>query len=64
METFYQLLALIGAGLIIWYLYRTIKARPEAMSGENMHKSLFTMGILALILIVFVAFLIFIVRNT
>ena len=64
MEAFYQLLALIGAGLIVWYLYRTVKGRPEVFSWENMNKSLFTMGVLALILILFVTFLVFIVRNT
>ncbi len=64
MEAFYQVLALIGSGLIVWFLYRTVKGRPEVFSGENMSKSLFTMGILALILIVFVALLIVMVRST
>ena len=64
MEAFYQLLALVGAGLIVWYLYRTVKGRPDVFSGANMHKSLLSMGVLALILMVFVAFLIFMVRST
>ena len=64
METLYQMLALIGAGLIVWYLYRTVKGRPEVFSGENFNKSLFTMGVLAIILIIFVAFLVMMVRNT
>lgn len=64
METFYQILGLIGAGMIIFILYRTIKGRPEQFSKENLNKSFFTMGILGLALIGFIALLIFILRNT
>lgn len=64
METLYQVLAIVGAGLIIWILYRTIKGRPEQFSRENLSKSFSTMGILALGLIVFVALLVMIVRYT
>ncbi len=64
MQTLYQLLGLVGAGLIIWFLYRTIKGRPEQFSRENLSKSFSSMGILALILIGFVALLIVLVRNT
>ncbi|STX27549.1 Uncharacterised protein [Legionella beliardensis] len=64
METFYQILGLIGAGLIIWFMYRSIKNRPDLFSRENLSKSFSTMGILALILIAFVGLLILMVRNT
>lgn len=64
METLYQVLGLLGAGLIAWLLYRNIKNRPDVFSRENLSKSFSTMGILALILIVFIAFLVFMVRNT
>lgn len=64
MQTLYQILGLIGAGLIIFILYRAIKGQPEQFSKENLSKSFFTMGVLALILIAFVALLVFIVRNT
>ena len=63
METFYQILALIGVGFVIWFLYRSIRARPEQFSRENLSKSFYTMAILALGLIVFVAFLVFMVRQ-
>lgn len=62
METFYQILGLIAAGLIVWVLYRSIKGRPEQFSRENFSKSFSTMGFLALILIVFIAFLVLILR--
>lgn len=64
METLYQFLALVGAALIVWLLYRTIKSRPDQFSRENISKSFSSMGLLALILIVFVALLILMVRST
>lgn len=64
MQTLYQVLGLLGAGLIIWYLYRTVKNRPDMFNRAAMSNSLTTLGILALILIVFVAVLVLILRNT
>ena len=64
METFYQLLALVGAGLIVFILYRNIKGQPEQFSRANLMKSFSSMGILALLLIGFVAFLVFMLRHT
>ncbi len=64
MDTLYQVLGLVGAGLIVWLLYRTIKNRPDQFSRENLTKSFSSMGFLALILIGFVALLVFIVKNT
>jgi hypothetical protein len=63
MDTFYQLLALVGAGLIAWFIYRAIKGNPQQFSRENLSKSFSSMGILALVLIVFVAFLVLITRQ-
>lgn len=63
-ETFYQILALMGAGLILWYLYRVVKGRPEMFSRDKLNKSFFTMGLLAIILIGFVALLVLLVRTT
>ena len=64
METLYQILAIIGAGLILWWLYKTIKNRPEQFSKDKLTKSFSTLGILGLLLIVFVALLILFVRNS
>lgn len=64
METLYQILGIAGAGLIIWFLYRNIKGRPEAFSRDNMSKSFFSMGILAILLIAFIALLVVILRMT
>lgn len=62
METLYQLLALIGAAMIVWVIYRNIKGRPEQFSRENLTKSFSTMGVLALLLIGFVALLVYLSR--
>ncbi len=64
METLYQLLAVVGAGLIAWFTYRSIKAQPEQYSREKITKSFLSMGILGLILIAFVTLLILFVRST
>lgn len=62
METLYQILGLLGAGLIIYFLYRTVKGRPELFSKENVSKSSYTMAILALFLIAFIGLLVLMLR--
>ncbi len=62
MGVFTQLLLVVGAGLIIWYLIRTIRSNPGAFSKAMLGKSAYTMGILAVILIAFVAVCIMILR--
>lgn len=64
METLYQILTLLAAGFIAWFIYRTIKAQPEQFSRENLNKSFYTLGILGIILIGFVALLVLLVRTT
>lgn len=64
METLYQVLGLIGAGVIIWLLYQTIKGRPEMFTKANLNKSFSTMGFLGLILIAFVALLVVFLRYS
>ncbi len=64
MENLYQILGLLAAALIVWVLYRSIKGRPEQFSRENLTKSFSSMGVLALLLIGFVALLILMLRHT
>ena len=63
MSTVYQILALVMIGLAIWWLYRTVKNQPQLFTKDNLNKSIYTLGVLALVLIVFVAFLVMLVRN-
>lgn len=64
METFYQIMGLIAAGLVIFILYRTIKGRPDLFNKENLSKSFSTMGILGIVLIGFVALLVLMLRHS
>lgn len=63
METLYQILGLIAAGLILFYIYTMIKGRPELFSRQNLSKSFFSMGVLAIALIGFVGLLILLLRS-
>lgn len=64
METLYQILGLISAALILFILFRTIKGRPDLFSKKQLSNSFFTMGILAIILIAFVALLVLLLRSS
>lgn len=64
MEVFWQILALVGAGLLIWYMIRVIRSQPEVFSKQMFSKSFYTMGILAIVLILFIAICIFILRAS
>ncbi len=64
MDTFYQILGIIGAALIVWITYRSVKGRPELFNRESLSKSFLTLGVLGIILIVFVGLLILVVRTT
>lgn len=58
-----QLLWVIGAIIVAFLIYRTIKNRPGAFSKENLSKSFYTLAILALILIAFIAILVMLLRS-
>lgn len=64
METLYQILGLLGAGMIIFIIYQTIKGRPDQFSKENLNKSFLFMGFLALGLIGFIALLVLLLKAT
>ncbi|MDR3502223.1 MAG: hypothetical protein P4L79_06535 [Legionella sp.] len=64
MQTLYEILGLVGAGLVLFILYRSIKGNPAQFSKENLNNSFFTMGVLALVLIGFIAVLVLMVRHT
>lgn len=53
-------LAIVG---LIWLFFWVKKRNPEMFSKANFAKSFTPMGILTLVLIAFVAFLIFITRH-
>jgi len=59
-----KLLMVILAGFLIWWIFRMIRGNPKAFSWESLHKSFFTMGILALILIGFIALMVMYLKHT
>lgn len=63
MSTLYSVLGIMGAVMVAFILYRTIKSKPEQFSSENLNKSFATMGVLGLILIAFIAFLVLMLRQ-
>jgi len=46
-----------------WLIYRNIKYNPQAFSKENLGKSFFTLGLLALALIAFIALLVVLLKG-
>ena len=57
-----KLLFILLAVALIWFVVRLIRMNPGTFSGQNINKSLFTLGILALILIGFIAILVLLTR--
>lgn len=55
---------LILSIFLIWWLWHTYKTQPEFFSGKNISKSFTTMGILALILIGFIALVVIYLRHS
>ncbi len=63
MPTWQTILYIIGAALIIWFGIRTIRNNPTMFNKESMGKSFFTIGILTLLLIGFIALLVFLLKH-
>lgn len=63
MSTLAQLAILILAAFIIWRLYAFVRHNPQAFSKDSLGRSIFTLGILCLILIAFVALLVLWLRK-
>lgn len=63
METLSYILMIIGGGLLLWFSYTTIKRHPGAFRAENINKSIFTLGLLALFLIVVITVLVMLLKH-
>lgn len=63
MSIWMQLLYLLTAGVFIWLGVRFFRSNPGAFSKANMEKSFFTVGVLTLGLIGFVALLVFLLKH-
>lgn len=49
---------------LMWRIYKVISANPDTFSKENISKSFFTMGVLALILLGGIAILVVLLRAS
>ena len=58
-----NLLYIVAAALFAWFAFRTIRNNPAMFSKANIEKSFFTTGALALILIAFIALLVFLLKH-
>tara|TARA_Y100000588_G_scaffold392544_1_gene504880 strand:+ start:1807 stop:2001 length:195 start_codon:yes stop_codon:yes gene_type:complete len=63
MNTLWELLGLLAAGLLVWLIWRAVRSNPDNFNKESMSKSFFTIGILALILICFIGLLILMAQT-
>ena len=57
------ILFFIIAALLCWWMFRIVKTQKGAFTKANFSKTLGTLGILALILIAFIAVCIFLLRQ-
>ncbi|HLB56073.1 MAG TPA: hypothetical protein VJK30_01900 [Coxiellaceae bacterium] len=63
MSSWYEILYLIGAAILIGFGYFFIKHNPGMFSKANIEKSFSSMGILTVILIAFVALLVYFLKH-
>lgn len=63
MEMLSKIAAIAFAAYLIWVLFRFLKSNPESLSLANLNKSMLTVGLLAIGLIVFIAIVVFMLRN-
>lgn len=59
---FYKILLALLAIFFMWQLFVYLRSNPQSLSKANVDRSFFVLGILALILIGFVAILVFLLK--
>lgn len=64
MSDWQVLLYLLGAGLMVWLIVRMVRGNPGAFTREALSRSVFTLGVLALMLIGVVFVCIKILKTT
>lgn len=58
-----KIAAIIYGALIMYMLIRFIRSNPESISLTNINKSMYAMGLLALILIGFIGIVVMLLRR-
>lgn len=57
-----KIAAILFGAFIVWMLVRYLRANPESLSSANLSKSFYSLGILGVILIAFVAVVVMLLR--
>lgn len=64
MANWTNILYIIGAALMLWFLVRTIRGNPQAFSKENLSKSIYTIGLLTLFIIAIICICVLLLKST
>lgn len=64
MDMLSKIAAILFAVFLLWMLFRYIKANPETLTLHNINKSMFTMGLLGVGLILFIALVVVLLRSS
>ncbi len=64
MDMLSKMAAILFAAFLLWMLYRYIKGNPESLSLASLNKSLYTMGLLGVALIIFIAVVVYFLRQS
>jgi hypothetical protein len=62
-QDFYIFLFLVSCIFFAWLIYRQMRHNPEAFSAQNLLKSSYTLAVLALLLIGFIGFCVWLLRS-
>lgn len=57
------LIFIVAAALLVWVAITMIKRNPNLFSKENMGKSIYTLGLLTLMIIAIIAFCVMALRG-
>lgn len=62
MDVLTTLLLVLGGALILWLIFAAVSRQPQAFRAENLSRSIFILGILALMLIAVITGLVMFLR--
>lgn len=63
MDMFSKIIAVLVGIFLVWMLFRYVRSNPESLSWGNINKSMYSMGILAVGLFVFIAVIIMLLKS-
>lgn len=63
MDMLSKIAAILFAAFLLWMLFRYIKTNPESLSAANLNKSLSTIGLLGVGLIIFIGLIVMLLRR-